>query len=50
MATEELGDLEIVEETPPTTAMEQEPKRKKPGPHIPDQASEFVVETTQSID
>ena len=50
MATEQLGDLEIVEETPPTTPTEQEPKKKKPGPHNPDQAAEFVVETTQSVD
>ena len=50
MATEELGDLEIVEETPPTTPTEQEHKKKKPGPHNPDQAAEFVVETMQSID
>ena len=50
MATEELGDLEIVEETPPTTPTEQEPKKKKPGPHNPDQAAKFVVETMQSID
>ena len=50
MATEQLEDLEIVEETPPTTATEQEPKKKKPGPHNPDQATKFVVETTQSVD
>ena len=50
MATEELGDLEIVEETPPTTPTEQEPKKRKPGPCNPDQAAEFVVETMQSID
>ena len=50
MATEELGDLEIVEETPPTTPTEQEPNKKKPGPRNPNQATEFVVETTQSID
>ena len=49
MATEELGDLEIVEETPPTTPTEKKPKKKKPGPHNPDQATEFVVETMQSI-
>ena len=49
MATEQLEDLEIVEETPPTTPTEQEPK-KKPGPCNPDQATTFVVETTQSID
>ena len=50
MATEQLEDLEIVEETPPTTPTEQEPKKKTPGPCNPDQATEFVVETTQSID
>ena len=50
MATEELGDLEIVEETPPTTPTEQEPKKKRPGPCNPDQAAKFVVETTQSVD
>ena len=50
MATGELGGLEIVEETPPTTPTEQEPKKKKPGPCNPDQAAKFVVETTQSID
>ena len=50
MATEQLEDLEIVEETTPTTPTEQEPKKKKPGPHNPDQATKFVVETTQSID
>ena len=55
MATEQLEDLEIVEETPPTMPTEQEPKKlspvkKKPGPCNPDQATKFVVETTQSID
>ena len=50
MATEQLEDLEIVEETPPTTPTEQEPKKRKPGPRNPDQATKFVVETTQSID
>ena len=50
MATEQLEDLEIVEETPPTTPTEQEPKKKKPGPHNPDQAAEFVVETNRSLD
>ena len=50
MATEELGNLEIVEETPPTTPTEQEPKKKRPGPHNPDQATKFVIETTQSVD
>ena len=55
MATEQLEDLEIVEETPPTMPTEQEPKKlspakKKPGPRNPDQAAKFVVETTQSVD
>ena len=50
MATEELGDLEIVEETPPTTPTEKEPKKKKLGPCNPDRATKSVVETTQSID
>ena len=55
MATEQLDDLELLEETPPTMPTEQEPKKllpakKKPGPHNPDQAAEFVVETTKSID
>ena len=50
MATEQLEDLEIVEETPPTTPTEQEPKKKKPGPCNPDQAPEFVVETNKSLD
>ena len=50
MATEELGDLKIVEETPPTTPTEQEPKKKRPGPRNLDQAAEFVVETMCSID
>ena len=55
MDTEQLEDLEIVEETPPTMPTEQEPRKlspakKKPGPCNPDQAAEFVVETTQSID
>ena len=49
MATEELGNLEIVEETPPTPT-EQEPKKKRPGPCNPDQAAEFVIQTMQSID
>ena len=44
-----------MEETPPTMPTEQEPKKlspakKKPGPCNPDQATKFVVETTQSID
>ena len=50
MATKESGNLEIVEETPPTTPTEQEPKKKRPGPCNPDQATEFVLETTQSVD
>ena len=75
MATEQLDDIELVEQTPPatpkeprqpTTPMETEsaaklspgklspgklsPGKKKPGPHNPDQAAEFVVETTKSID
>ena len=50
MATEQLEDLEIVEETPPTMPTEQEPKRKKPGPCNPDQATKFVVETNKSLD
>ena len=49
MATEEIGNLEIVEETPPTTPTEQEPKKKRPGPCNPDQAAEFVIQTTQSV-
>ena len=49
MATEELGNLEIVEETPPTTPTEQEPKKKRPCPHNPDQATEFVIQTAQSV-
>ena len=52
MATEQL---ELLEETPPTMPTEQEPKKlspakKKPGLRNPDQAAEFVVETTQSVD
>ena len=50
MATVETGDLEITEETPPTTPAEQEPKKKRPGPRNPDQAAEFVLQTTQSVD
>ena len=50
MATEESGNLKIVEETPPTTPTEQEPKKKRPGPRNPDQAAEFVLQTTQSVD
>ena len=50
MATEELGNLEIVEETPPTTPTEQEPQKKRPGPCNLDQAIEFVIQTMQSVD
>ena len=50
MATVETGDLEITEETPPTTPTEQEPKKKRPGPCNPDQAAKFVLQTTQSVD
>ena len=50
MATEEFGNLEIMEETPPTTPTEQEPKKKRHGPCNPDQATEFVLQTTQSVD
>ena len=50
MATEELGNLKIVEETPPTTPTEQEPKKKRPGPRNLNQATKFVIQTTQSID
>ena len=55
MATEQPEDLELLEETPPTMPTGQEPKKlspakKKPGPHNPDQATEFVVKTTKSID
>ena len=50
MATEELGNLEIVEETPPTTPTEQELKKKRPGPRNPDQAAKFVIQTMQSVD
>ena len=50
MATEQLEDLEIVEETPPTTPTEQEPKKKKLGPCNPDQAAKFIEETNKSLD
>ena len=50
MATEQLEDLEIVEEAPPTTLTEQEHKKKKPGPCNPDQAAKFVEETNKSLD
>ena len=50
MATEEFGNLEIVEETPPTTPTEQEPQKKRPGPYNPDQATKFVIQTMQSVD
>ena len=69
MATEQLDDIELLGQTPPTTPkeptqlvtpMETEsgakllpgklsPGKKKPGPCNPDQAAEFVVETTKSI-
>ena len=39
-----------MEETPPTTPTEQEPKKKRPGPCNPDQAAKFVIQTTQSVD
>ena len=50
MATEQLEDLKIVEETPPTTPTEQEPKKKKPGPRNPYQNTKFVKETNKSLD
>ena len=50
MATEQLEDLEIVEETPPTTPTEQESKKKKLGPCNPDQVAKFVEETNKSLD
>ena len=50
MATEQPEDLEIVGETPLTMPTEQESKRKKPGPHNPDQTAEFVAETNKSLD
>ena len=50
MATEEIGNLKIVEETPLATPTEQEPKKKRPGPRNPDQATEFVIQTPQSVD
>ena len=50
MTTEELENLKIVEETPPTTPTEQEPKKKRTGPRNPDQAAEFVIQTMQSVD
>ena len=49
MATEQLEELEIVEETPPTTPTEQSPRKKKPGPCNPDQAAKFIVETNKSL-
>ena len=39
-----------MEETPPTPPTEQEPKKKKPGPCNPDQATKFVEETNKSLD
>ena len=50
MATEELGNLKIMEETAPTTPTDQEPKKRRPGPRNPDQAAEFVTQTMQSVD
>ena len=56
MATEELDtDIEIVAEKPapaPSTSTESRllPARKKPGPHNPDQAAQFIEETTKSLD
>ena len=69
MATEQLDDIELLEQTPPTTPKEPtqlttptetesgakllpgklSPGKKKPGPCNLDQAAEFVVETTKSI-
>ena len=45
-----LEDLEVVEETLSTTPTEQEPKKKKPGPHNPDQAAKFVEEINKNLD
>ena len=50
MATEQLEDLEIVEEIPLITPTEQESKKKQLGPHNPDQAAKFVEETNKSLD
>ena len=50
MATEESENLKIMEETPPTTPTEQEPKKKRPGPCNTDQATKFVIQTMQSVD
>ena len=50
MATEDIGNLGIVEETHPTMPTEQEPRKKRPGPHNPDQATKFVIQTMQSVD
>ena len=69
MATEQLHDIELFEQAPPTTPKEPtqlttptetksgaklspgklSPGKKKPGPCNPDQAVEFVVETTKII-
>ena len=55
MATEQLDTMDL-EETPPTTSMETEAEtkipsgKKKPGPQNPNQAAEFVSETTKSVD
>ena len=70
MATQQLDNIKLLEQTPPTTPkeptqlttpMETEsgaklspgklsPGKKKPGQCNPDQAAEFVVKTTKSID
>ena len=55
MTTEQLEDLELLEETPPTTPTEQEPKKavtckEEAWSTNQDQAIEFVVETTKSVD
>ena len=60
MATEQLDNMELLEQTTPkeptqlTTPRETEsgklsPRKKKPGPCNPDQAAEFVIKTTKSI-
>ena len=65
MATEQLDDMELLEQIPPTTPKEPtqpttptetepgaklSPGKKKPGPHNLDQAAGFVIEKTKSID
>ena len=55
MTTEQLEDLELLEETPPTTPTEQESKKavtckEEAWSTNQDQAIEFVVETTKSVD